>query len=216
MRICTTGFPRILVFACVSLAAAVSAQAGELTRLQVHATPGANTFAGWSEQAPFKRVHTVALELGDELEGKILSLSTTALPDTHRVSMQFETSMAISDEGPHIDLLDWKHCVSEWKFLPRMQGGNSYTLPGPTETEASCFPSFTPQEIQAATLAELQGYGFEETRVQRWLELARTVSALGEGPLYVGVSKVRLRIEHYVDDQWVEVTRVEFTSPLGC
>lgn len=216
MHTCITRFPRILFFACVLLAAAVSAQAGELTRLQLHAAPGAMTFAGWSEQAPFKRLHTVALKLGDELEGTILSLSTTASPETHRVSMQFETSMAISDEGPHIDLLDWKHCVSEWKFLQPMQGGNHYRLPGPTEAEASCFPPVTAQEIEAAVLAELQGYSFEEARVQRWLELARGVSAPGEGPSYVGVSKMRLRFEQYVDDQWVEVTRVEFTSPLGC
>ena len=206
----------ILFFACVSLAAAVSAQAGGLTRLQVHAAPGENTFSGWSEQAPFNRLHTVALELGDELEGTILSLSTTASPDTHRVSVQFETSMAISDEGPHIDLLDWKHCVSEWKFLPRMQGENHYRLPGPSEAEASCFPPVTAQEIEAAVLAALRDYSFEETRVQRWLALARGVSVPGEGPSYIGVSKVRLRIEQYADDEWVEVTSVEFTSPLGC
>ena len=216
MRSCTTGFQRILVFACLSVAAAVSVQAGELTRLQLHAAPGGNTFSGWSEQAPFKRVHTVALELGDELEGTILSLSTTASPDTHRVSLQFETSMAISDEGPHIDLLDWKHCVSDWKYVSRIQGGNSYRLPGPSEAEASCFPPVTAQEIEAAVLAELQGDGFDETRAQRWLELARSVNVPGESPSYVGVSKVRLRVEQYVDGRWVEVTRVEFTSPLGC
>ena len=216
MRICTTGFPRILVFACLSLAAAASVQAGELTRLQLHAAPGGNTFSGWSEQAPFKRVHTVALELGDELEGTILSLSSTASPGTHRVSLQFETSMAISDEGPHIDLLDWKHCVSDWKFMPRMQDGNSYILQAPTDAEASCFPSFTPQQIEAALLAELQNYSFEEARVQRWLELAKTAGTPGEGPLYIGISKVRLRVEQFVDDQWAEVTTVEFTLPLGC
>ena len=216
MFACVKGLVRILLFACVSLAIAGSVQGGELTRLQLHASPGGNAFAGWSEQAPFKRMHTVALELGDELEGTILSLSTTASPDAYRVSLQFETSMAISDEGPHIDLLDWQHCVSDWKFLSRMQGGNSYTLPGPTEAESSCFPSATTQEIEAAVLAELQGYGFEETRVQRWLELARNVRVPGESPSYVSVSTVRLRVEEYIDDRWVEVTRVEFTSPLGC
>ena len=53
MRSCITGISRILVFACLSLAAAASVQAGELTRLQLHAAPGGNTFSGWSEQAPF-------------------------------------------------------------------------------------------------------------------------------------------------------------------
>ena len=130
--------------------------------------------------------------------------------------MQFETSMAISDEGPHIDLLDWKHCVSEWKFLQPMQGGNHYRLPGPTEAEASCFPPVTAQEIEAAVLAELQGYSFEEARMQRWLELARTAAPPGEGPMYIGISKVRLRVEQYVADHWAEVTTVEFTLPLGC
>lgn len=216
MRSCITGFPQILVLACLSVAAAASVQAGELTRLQLHAAPGGNAFSGWSQQAPFKRVHTLALELGDELEGTILSLSTTASPDTHRVSLQFETSMAISDEGPHIDLLDWKHCVSDWKYVSRIQGGNSYRLPGPSEAEASCFPAVTAQEIEVAVLAELQGDSFDEARMQRWLELARSVNVPGESPSYVGVSKVRLRVEEYVDGQWIEVTRVEFTSPLGC
>ena len=65
-------------------------------------------------------------------------------------------------------------------------------------------------------LASLQGDSFDQTRVQRWLELARSVNVLGESPSYIGVSKVRLRVEQYVDGQWIEVTRVEFTSPLGC
>ena len=100
--------------------------------------------------------------------------------------------------------------------MSRIQGGNSYRLPGPSEAEASCFPAVTAQEIEVAVLAELQGDSFDEARMQRWLELARSVNVPGESPSYVGVSKVRLRVEDYVDGQWIEVTRVEFTSPLGC
>ena len=35
--------------------------------------------------------------------------------ETYRVRVQYETSLGLSAEGPHLDLTDWKHCVSDWE-----------------------------------------------------------------------------------------------------
>jgi hypothetical protein len=55
-----------------------------------------------------------------------------------------------------------------------------------------------------------------EDAVPRWLGLLAPVKKAGDPPTYVGISKVRVRVEALRKDQWVDVTTVEFLVPLGC
>ena len=132
----------------------------------------------------------------------------------NRVRVQFETSLAVGDDGPHIDLVDWKHCVSEWKPADPA-GPHAFILPSPTEQESGCFPSARAPEIKVATRTALVREGMEDA-VPRWLGLLAPVSKAGDHPTYVGISKVRMRVEALREGQWVEVTTVEFLMPLGC
>jgi hypothetical protein len=207
---------RRLMLGTAMLCAAVAAQASELAAIEISPSlPGAeHVFSGWRQAAPVPRTQQVSLEVGDEVYGALLRLTPVDAGGEYRVRVQFETSLAVGDEGPHIDLVDWKHCVSEWK--PAGSAGPLvFVLPAPSEQEAGCFPSVRATEIAAATRATLLRAGMEDS-VPHWLGLLAPVKRAGDQPTYVGVSKVRLRVEALRQGQWVEVTTVEFLMPMGC
>lgn len=197
------------------LALPVSAQGLIAVRIEPSNAPEAGVFAGWVRQAPFTATTRIDLELGDEPYGAVLNLDAVGDAGHHRVLVQFETSLAIGDEGPHLDLLDWKHCVSAWQALqPSAAGG--FVLPHPSAAQASCFPSSTIDELKVVLRSALQASGIAETDRQRWITLADSIEVLGDAPSYIGVSKVRVRIDEQAGGQWKEVTTLEFMLPLGC
>ena len=216
MALAKPGFRLLLVgfFLSFGVFHALPSSAGDLTEIRIEqsAVEGAGTFPGWVQKAPFQKRQVVALELGDDPYGAILELK--AKPGAYRVSVQFETSLAIGNEGPHIDLLDWKHCTSAWKVLQGQKG--RFVLPKPNDAESSCFPPSTAAEIKIAVRSALRGYGMAGADARHWLELADSVDGPGDQPSYIGVSKVRVRIEKRTRHAWEEVTTVEFMPPLGC
>ncbi len=57
---------------------------------------------------------SIDLEPGESIENQIIVLHANPnLSAEFRLEQRFETSMSFSDEGPHLDLLDWKHYRSE-------------------------------------------------------------------------------------------------------
>ncbi len=58
---------------------------------------------------------SVDLDLGEGIEDRILVLHPPAGETREFMTEQrFETSLTVSAEGPHLDLLDWKHHYSPW------------------------------------------------------------------------------------------------------
>lgn len=207
---------RWLMLGTVMLCIVATARASELAAIEISPSlPGAeHVFSGWRQAAPVPRTQQVSLEVGDEIYGAFLRLTPRDAGAEYRVRVQFETSLAVGDDGPHIDLVDWKHCVSEWK-LADTAGQFMFVLPAPNEQESGCFPSVRATDITAATRAALVREGMEDS-VSHWLGLLAPVSKAGDHPTYVGISKVRMRVEALRKGQWVEVTTVEFLMPLGC
>lgn len=109
-----------------------------------------------------------------------------------RVEQQFETSMAIGDEGPHLDLLRWKHHVSEWTPLAAVAPLQFAS----EEARSDSFPVVTREELEAAVRAEAQVGDPEGERaaVERWGSLAQTCASPTTAPCYVAVSLVRWRV----------------------
>ncbi len=199
----------------VMLALPVSAQGLIAIRIEPSNAPRASIFPGWVRQAPFSGTTRIDLELGDEPYGAVLKLDSAGGEVSHRVLVQFETSLAIGDEGPHVDLLDWKHCASAWQVLqPSASGG--FVLPHPSAAQASCFPPSSMAELKAALRSVLQANGTPEPDRQRWMTLADSIRLPGDAPSYIGVSKVRVRIDEQANGQWKQVTTLEFMLPLGC
>ena len=71
------------------------------------------------------------VELGYKPEDKVLKVLPTINYRKVEVYQSFETSVTIMNEGPHCDLIDWKHYRSYWnKLIPTARNSfnsNSYT-----------------------------------------------------------------------------------------
>lgn len=145
------------------------------------------------------------LELGESIENQIIVLRPWP-GDAHelKIEQQFETSMAIGDEGPHIDFTDWKHFTSGWSNLKTLGGNRFLTLKIPHPER---FPQVTRKEIYQVA-KELGG--------RRWARLASECKGPNAGPCYVGVNRITFRISAQERGRWRVIHRLNFSIPVGC
>lgn len=123
-----------LMLLCMSLRAHTQALG---LRVLPHA--GADTsFSGWRHEGPVPPLLTVPLELGDDVYGATLQLQPAQPGETWRVRVQYETSLGLSAEGPHLDLTGWKHCVSGWEAAEAVDAV-SFVLPTPSAEQQRAF-----------------------------------------------------------------------------
>ena len=168
------------------------------------------------KSGPVPKRIDATLGLGEETGGRILRVfQADGDASRYRVSVQFETSMGISGEGPHIDLLDWKHCRSEWRPAQPVDA-DGFRLPIPTDGEQTCFPHATREELRAAVQQALGKYDWGRESNRQWLGRVDQASHVGEFPSYVAISMVRVRIEQHVGGTWTLLTTIDFSVPMGC
>lgn len=163
----------LAVCVCLALPMSPSAQA-EISRIEVW-TDRAPT-ALWKRASPFQRRYTLETELGDSVRMVKVEQGEDTPREKLRIRFQYQTSLALGDEGPHLDLLDWKHCTTAWQSIAD-PGDGHFDIQPPTTRQASCFPSFG----QAELLAAVRAHGGEG----KWITLAKDVSRAGQGASYV-------------------------------
>lgn len=137
-----------------------------------------------------------------------------------KVEQQIETSMTISDEGPHLDLINWKHGRSPWVELSPLQpyvfAGNPITL-----KDEDRFPDYTKEEFYQAIIEQEKKnemmYGdLYYQNEERWLSIVKQ-EPQGNYLLYSPeVSTIRLRIKAKEGDTWQVIHTVEIAVALGC
>lgn len=154
-------------------------------------------------------VVTIALELGESVPGRRV---TVIAPDGVKVSMQerSETSVSISDEGPHLDLTEWRHGYTPWSERPEVVPRIFAAAEGP----ASCtlpFPPTTHAELAEAIRA--LGPAYEP---ERWIVLTGTSADDFDVTRFVGPSAIEWRISVRQGEAFVPVKTIRFTVPMGC
>ncbi|MEL1264894.1 hypothetical protein [Pseudoxanthomonas putridarboris] len=206
---------RRIVCVAVCLCATFGVQAAELAGLRILPRSDAgHSFPGWQSEGALPSSSTVPLELGDEIHGATLQLQPSRPGGQYRVRVQYETSMGLSAEGPHLDLVDWKHCVSDWQPA-EASDALSFVLPEPTEEQSSCFPPYAPAELEQAVRDLGRSMG-DPAMAEAWLDDLRTPSSvIGVSP-FVAISKVRVRVEVLRDGKWADVATVAFMPAMGC
>lgn len=204
-----------LLFVVALLCAPLWAQAQALAGIRVLPTvDGEYAFQGWKHEGAVPASLVVPLELGDEVYGATLQLQPARAGETYRVRVQFETSLALGAEGPHLDLTDWKHCTSAW--LPTQTvDAVTFVLPTPTPEQQGCFPTYTRKELDAAVHAHAAKQG-DPTIADGWLPELDKPDALVSVSPYVAISTVRVRVEVRRNGKWVEVMTLAFLPPMGC
>jgi hypothetical protein len=190
---------------CVSVA--LPTAAAERCDLTLEIRPAASDafFQGLVVRSSDPPAGPIELEPGESVEGYVATLALSGdCPEDLRIEWQYETTMAVGDEGPHLDLDDWLHFTSEWREGDPVPGGG-VTLPQLAAEKALPFPAFTHGELVEAV---------RRAGGERWERLVSTEEAAASSA-YTGVSAYRLRV---VDGSGSPgpLLLVELRLPLGC
>lgn len=150
----------------------------------------------------------IKLGLGEYVDNSEVTLNFPDASVRYRILQRYRTSMSVSAEGPHLDLVDWRHFDSPWTPLERLGALRFKTLPG-DQMEHSRFPTTSRSEIVKAV----------RRRAGDWpavLELAKSCRSPHDGACWVGISSMYLRIQKHNRGRWADVGMVELRIPMGC
>ena len=148
------------------------------------------------------------LDVPEYIDGQEISIVGGDTSAQFRIFERYRTTMTVMGEGPHLDLVDWRHFDSEWIPLDQLDQRRFRTLES-DKMDASKFPPTTQAELISAV----------RKRAADWpeaLELAKTCRSPHHEPCAVGVSSLYFRIEKQVGDRWIKVGIVEVLIPMGC
>ncbi|BCR06256.1 hypothetical protein DESUT3_33250 [Desulfuromonas versatilis] len=177
------------------------------------------TFDAWGGGSPLASYRrdgeAIRAELDLGVADRLEIILHPAAPGNERlrIRQQYETSLTLMDEGPHMDLLDWTHFVSPWVELEATPEG-SFIMPIPTSSK---FPAVNTEEIVAAVeteSAQWEKEGYQSG--ERWINLARQCRGPNDYPCGVGLSLIRLNIEVLDQGAWRTLERIELSLPMGC
>ena len=150
----------------------------------------------------------IELDLGESIDDQGIKLNFRG-DDEYRMFQRYRTSMTISAEGPHLDLLNWRHFDSPWTQLRALSSDRFRTL-ATNQMDGGKFPSTTNAEIVAEVRRQV-GADWSTP-----LELAKDCDGPNDGACLVLISSIYLRIQKRVRAQWIDVGVVEIRLPMGC
>ncbi|MCD8741082.1 hypothetical protein LT679_10755 [Mucilaginibacter roseus] len=146
------------------------------------------------------------VDLGETIEGQLISLNSDGLTDV-KLEQRYKTSVSIADEGPHCDMLEWKHYNSEWKRLHRNKDGDFICLDY-SEKDSQKFPSVSIREFRSAVKKHCG---------QRWDTLIRNVNKVTDAPSNVGISHFFLRLTGKLKTSGKKIVKlIVIETPMGC
>lgn len=165
-------------------------------------------FSGWKAE-PVTPSARISLELGDTIESAVIEVVPHGDDDRDLlVQYQVETSMTIMDDGPHLDLVDWKHFTSDWTDLERIDARRFRMPKIESDYElASRFPAYTVDELYDAATA---------AGGRRWADLAREWPRVEDERVAVGISTVRIRVVAHEPEGIEPLFTLHVSVPMGC
>ena len=153
------------------------------------------------------RQTTIDLDLAENIDGREVTLHFRD-SSVYRMLQRYRTSMSVSLEGPHLDLVDWRHYDSPWTPLKSL-GANRFRTLRSEQMDDSRFPKTTKAEI----VKEVRRLGKDWPKL---LEFVESCNGPNEGACFVAISSIYLRIQKQVGDRWIDVGVVEIVMPMGC
>lgn len=148
------------------------------------------------------------LDIMENVDGEEITIKGGDKSTQIRVLQRYRTSVTVSAEGPHLDLIDWRHYDSEWLPLEQL-GERRFRTLATSQMDDRKFPPATKAEIVAAV----------RKRAGDWpeiIDIAKDCNGPNEAPCEVGVSSIYFQVEALVGDEWVAVGVVEVLIPMGC
>ena len=202
-----------LLLVCCYGAAAAGAQGKQYLRAIEIIHEGGETENGTKYVAPKRLIElsgrraTVDLEVGEEIGGRDVVLhARPGAAAEFKIEQRIETSLTVSDEGPHLDLIEWKHYQSEWVALDGL-GANRFRIREVSDEDRARFPDASPEEIRAAVWS---------AGGEKWAELVKDVKGPHDAPASVGLSKITLRVSVKEGGGWKVIHVIDLLVAMGC
>jgi hypothetical protein len=153
----------------------------------------------------------IDLDLGESIVKKFVIVPRTG--HWLKAEKQYETSLTLMNEGPHVDLTSWKHFTSGWEKIEEPKRNEFVSVE--IDLEKYDFPAVTADEIVEAVSAEVKRWG-DEIDGSSWIALAKQCKSADAYPCAVSVSQVRIRISALVDGVWEPALLIRMNVPMGC
>lgn len=146
------------------------------------------------------------IELTSKIDTFSISLKNKKIKSC-KISEQYENVLSVSDEGPHIELYEWKTYLSEWIDTDSISTG-LFLMKNISEEESSKFPKFTREELVKY---------LELNAGENWANLIRKPEAgKWTDPFWIGVGIRRLLIKiTLMDDTEIHKLLVIYPA-MGC
>jgi hypothetical protein len=151
----------------------------------------------------------VGLDMTEYVDKSEVTLNFRDSSAEYRILQQYRTSMSVSAEGPHLDLIDWRHYDSPWKSLKSLGRNRFRTLPA-GQMQDIRFPKTSKSDIVKEVRRQV-GHDWPYL-----LELVQSCNGPNEGACLVAISSIYLRIQKQVRGRWVDVGLVDFRVAMGC
>lgn len=166
----------------------------------------------WNDKNYFAKIHkdTILVQLGlvRNISGQTYLLKSGLDIQAIQIFQNYETSLTIMDEGPHVDLTDWTHYVGDWKKL-KIEDNKFKTLEY-SGADQEKFPIVTSKEILEAAQKHLH------VDSNRWTELAKRCTGPNVYPCGVSISRINLKIV-LTDNKGITTEKyVILEIPMGC
>ncbi len=150
----------------------------------------------------------VDLDLAESVDSQEVTLNFRE-DHEYRVLQRYRTSMSISMEGPHLDLIDWRHFDSSWKSLKALSS-KRFRMLATNQMQSWKFPPTTNAEIVAEVRKHV-GTDWSEI-----VEVAKRCGSPSDGACFVSISSIYLRVQKRVRAGWIDVGLIELRIPMGC
>lgn len=148
----------------------------------------------------------VDIELGETVQGQTIKITHHVNYKSIKIFQKHENSITIMDEGPHCDLIDWKHYYSSWEPLS-LSKSNQFKTNIYSEQAWSKFIKVDINEFKQAVKTHCG---------EDWANLVKNVKSINESPSGISMSTIYLKIIlTKMNDEKIEKIIV-FNIPMGC
>lgn len=164
----------------------------------------------WDEEGDLKKTQNdsvnVFLDIGEIIGGNSIKI-TDCKYDQIEIYQKFENSITIMNEGPHCDLINWKHYSSDWEKIKK-NDNFSFIANSMTKEQMEQFIPIDLDEFKEAVTAHCG---------DNWTNLIKNVRNINEYPCGVGTSKIELKIVMLKSDSQDKFEKIiAFDIPMGC
>jgi hypothetical protein len=164
-----------------------------------------------------------SLEPGDNWIGELTLKGNGPLADL-RVTIQHINVMSLSNEGPHIDLTNWRTYESEEMIVDAIKDRPGVFLINRNYIKEHAFPFTSKADLLKGIKDHIQtpgsGYSTKESQseaIERWSRLAKTCVGPVTYPCSVGIGQVILRVyAPGTTPPAAPVKELTLTLPQGC